>query len=151
MQVAGLVYKIIQSESPNKIYIDVVGLGAGVVDRLNEMGFRDIVVAVNAGSSPLNADLYYNKRAEMWGETKRWLEDEPVSIPDSDTLHADLCAPSYSHDSKHRLVIEKKEDMRKKGIQSPDEAEALVLTFSFPYANNSTNLVKNLLNPTIRL
>lgn len=150
MQVTGLVYQIIKNESPDKIYIDVVGLGAGVVDRLNEMGFRDIVKEVNAGIEALDANRYSNKRAEMWGEMRRWLEDEPVSIPDSDSLHADLCAPSYGHDSKHRLVMEQKKEMRSKGLQSPDEAEALILTFAFPFAGDAFNL-KQFLNPTIKI
>lgn len=150
MQVAGLVYQAIKEENPDKVFIDVVGLGAGVVDRLKEMGFGEKIMAVNAGSSPMNGEIYFNKRAEMWGEMRKWLEDEPVSIPDSDTLHADLCAPSYSHDSKHRLVIEKKEEMRKKGLQSPDEGDALALTFSFPVANKEFDYSK-FMNPTIRI
>jgi hypothetical protein len=150
MQVAGLVYQIIKDENPAKVFIDVVGLGAGVVDRLKEMGFGDKIMAVNAGSSPLNGEIYFNKRAEMWGEMLKWLEDGPVMIPDSTTLASDLCAPSYIHDSKHRLQIEKKEDMRKKGLQSPDEADALALTFAFPVRTNSFD-VDRFYNPTIRL
>jgi hypothetical protein len=132
MEVVGLVHMIIKEEKPAKIFIDVGGLGAGIVDRLREMGYGDIIIAVNSGSVPLNIDRYVNKRAEMWGELKNWLLDYPVQIPDSDTLHADLCGISYKFDSKTRLVLERKEDMKKRGLRSPDEADALALTFAYP-------------------
>lgn len=132
MEVVGIVAKIIQSDEPAKVFIDVGGLGAGIVDRLNELGYGDIVVAVNAGSSPLDAQKYKNKRAEMWGELKLWLNDEPCQIPDIDSLHADMINTKYKFDSNSRLVMESKEDMKKRGIRSSDEADALCLTFSEP-------------------
>jgi hypothetical protein len=112
----------------------VGGLGAGVVDRLNELGHKDLVIAVNAGSKSLDDQKYSNKRAEMWGKCANWLEDIPVQIPDIDSLHADLCGIRYSFDSNSRLVMEKKEDMKKRGIRSSDEADALCLTFAYPVA-----------------
>lgn len=141
MEVAGIVHKIIKEDNPDKVFIDVGGLGAGVVDRLNELGLGDVICAVNAGSSPLDTDLYVNKRAEMWGTLKKWLADAPVQIPDSDSLHADLCAVRYKFDSMTRLVIERKEDMKKRGLRSPDEADALCLTFAEPvdYIQSSKN------------
>ena len=136
MEVAGLVHKLIKEQPPGypiaKVFIDVGGLGAGVVDRLKELGYGKLIVAVNGGESPLDATRYMNKRAEMWGEMKAWLVDGPAQIPDSDSLHADLCAPSYKFDSKTRLVLEKKEDMKKRGMRSPDEGDALALTFAHP-------------------
>ncbi len=132
MEVVGIVHTLIKAHSPAKVFIDIGGLGAGVYDRLVELGLKDIVVAVNAGSSPLNGDLYVNKRAEMWGLVKKWLTDAPVAIPDSDSLHADLCGTRYSFDSLTRLVIEPKDKMKKRGLRSPDEADALCLTFALP-------------------
>lgn len=132
MEVAGLVHLIIESEKPDRVFIDVGGLGAGVVDRLNEMGYRKIITAVNSGEKPLDGKSYYNKRAEMWGLMKAWLKEHPVQIPDTDTLHADLCAPTYKYDSNTRIQLEKKEDLKKRGLKSPDEADALALTFAFP-------------------
>jgi hypothetical protein len=77
----------------------------------------------------------------MWGTLSKWLEDGPVQIPDVDSLHADLCAPKYKFDSLTRLVIERKEDMKKRGLRSPDEADALCLTFAEPvdYIQSSKN------------
>lgn len=132
MEVAGLLHRIIIDESPAKVCIDIGGLGAGVFDRLKELGHGDIICAVNAGSTPLNQDRYINKRAEMWGLMKAWLVDQPAQIPDIDSMHADLCNIRYRFDSKTRLVLERKEDMKKRGVRSPDEAEALALTFALP-------------------
>jgi hypothetical protein len=72
-----------------------------------------------------------NRRAEMWMRSREWLEDPAgVQIPDSDTLHADACGPSYRYDSHTRLVLERKEDMRRRGVPSPDEWDAVALTFA---------------------
>jgi hypothetical protein len=68
----------------------------------------------------------------MWGLMRQWLVDFPCQIPDNDSLHADLCGIKYKFDSKTRLILERKEDMKKRGIRSPDEADALALTFAYP-------------------
>ena len=132
MEVTGIVHNLINAHRPAKVFIDVGGLGAGVVDRLFELGHRETVVSVNAGSSPLDEKKYANKRAEMWGLCALWLQEIPNQIPDTDSLHADLCGIRYTFDSNSRLVMEKKEDMKKRGIRSPDESDALCLTFAYP-------------------
>ena len=138
METTGKVVKIIKEEKPEMVFVDVGGLGAGVIDRLRELGYgTDQVIGVNGGEKPLNGDKYFNKRAEMWGEGKEWLDDDAgVDLPDSDTLQADLTGPSYSYDSATRLRLEKKEDMKKRGIRSPDEGDAWALTFAFPVSVN---------------
>lgn len=132
MEVAGIVHSIIENENPFKVFVDVGGLGAGVVDRLHELGHKEIVIGVNAGSSPLESKKYSNKRSEMWGQCKQWLLDEPVQIPDNDALHADLCGIRYKVDSNSRLVMEQKAEMKKRGIRSSDLADSLCLTFAYP-------------------
>ena len=134
MEVAGIVYRIIREEKPDRVFVDSNNVGAGVVDRLHEMGFKDIVVGINGGEGALESDKYANRRAEMWANTKLWLEDFPCQIPDSDSLVSDLCSPKYKLDSKSRLLIEKKSDMKGRGLQSPDGAEALGLTLAEPVA-----------------
>lgn len=143
MQVTGLLNQIIINEKPHKVFIDIGGLGAGVYDRLKELGHHDRIVAVNSGSSPLDARRYANKRAEMWGCVREWLNDEPCIIPDSDSLQADLCNTKYDNDSNSRLIIEKKESMKKRGIRSSDEADALCLTFAYPTMLQETDSKKN--------
>ena len=150
MEVTGLVHKIIKEDNPDRVFIDVGGLGEGVVDRLKEMGYGDIVKAINFGEGALKFERYANKRAEMWGEMKDWLGDGPVSIPDNDNLHGDLCAPSYRYDSKTRLLLEKKEDMKLRGFKSPDAGDALALTFSFPAGKGKFD-ARYFMNPSIRI
>jgi hypothetical protein len=148
MEVTGIIHSLIFECKPAKVFIDVGGLGAGIVDRLNELGHEDIITAVNSGSSSLYPNKYINKRAEMWGEFKAWLQEEPCQIPNEDSLHADLCGIRYSFDSNSRLVMEKKEEMKRRGIRSPDEGEALCLTFALPItaldARKSSDAVKSL-------
>ncbi len=132
MQIAGILHNKIVAENPAKVFVDVGGLGAGVVDRLNELGHRDIVVAVNSAERALNDDRYANKRAEMWALGREWLLDKPVQLPDSDELHADLCGCRYSVDSKGRLKIESKLEQKKRGIRSSDTADAMLLTYALP-------------------
>ena len=141
MEVAGLVVKIIRQEKPDRVFVDVVGLGAGVVDRLREMGYGEIVRPVNGGESALESDRYANRRAEMWCLMKKWMEDQPAKIPDKDSLHADLCGPQHSFDSKGRIVLEKKEDMQKRGLRSPDGADALANTFYEPVGMTEKQVV----------
>ena len=147
MEVAGIVYQLIKEFNPHKVFVDVGGLGAGVVDRLVELVGRDIIMAVNAGSAPLDGARYRNKKSEMWATMKEWLNETPVQIPDSDSLHADLCGVKYKFDSNTRLIMESKEDMKKRGLRSSDEADALALTFALPdsalLANKSTDDVLN--------
>ena len=139
MQVAGLIGKLLQdpvTQEPSDIdmvFIDVGGLGAGIVDRLIELGFEDRITAVNFGEKALDVDRYSNKRAEMWCEMNEWLQ-MPVSIPDEDGLQADLCAPEYEYDSASRVVLESKKHMRARGVRSPDKGDALALTFALPVA-----------------
>jgi hypothetical protein len=151
MVLTGKLYTLIKKENPNAVFIDVTGgLGAGIVDRLKEMGCNQ-VKGVNSSQSPLNGDIYANKRAEMWCEMKKWLIEEVVELPKKESLHKDLCSITADPNSSGKVILESKKSLQKRGIRSPDEGDALALTFSFPCANNSTNLVKNLLNPTIRL
>ena len=151
MEVVGLVNTIIEQEKPFKVFVDVGGLGAGVVDRLKELGHKDIIVAVNAGSKALDAKKYYNKRAEMWGLYRQWLLDEPCKIPDNDALHADSCGIRYKVDSNSRLVMEQKAEMKKRGVRSSDCADALCLTFAYPEtalqdSNTTSNIAAKILS-----
>lgn len=132
MHVAGRLAVIIREEQPVKLFIDVGGLGVGVYDRLVELGFGHIVSAVNFGESANNEVAYRNRRAEMWGEMKRWLVDGPVSIPNDTGLIGDLSGPSFKYDSNGRLLLESKDDMRNRGVKSPDAGDALALTFAMP-------------------
>lgn len=131
MQTAAHAADLIQYYGPQTIFVDGVGVGGGVVDRLRQLRFK--VVDVNAGGSPSKAERYANKRAEMWGVMKEWLKDRGC-LPDDRELADDLVAPSYEFDHANRLKLEKKEDMKDRGLASPDSGDALALTFAFPVA-----------------
>ena len=130
MELAGIIKRIIEREKPRKAYIDCIGIGAGVVDRLHELGYTDIVVGVNVAKKAEEPDRYKNVRAELWDRTRDWLiQDMPVEIPDSDELQTDLTVFGYKYDSSDKLVIESKDDMKSRGCLSPDCGESLMLTF----------------------
>lgn len=149
MHVVGILHNMIKKSKIDAIFIDVIGIGAGIVDRLRELGFSNIVKPVNAGSTAMDPQKYRNKKAEMWGLMKDWLKDAPCQIPDEASLHSDLCAPNYDWNSNSQLVIESKESLKKRGFNSPDEAEALALTFAFPI-NPNQSTAKSYMN-TLRI
>jgi hypothetical protein len=69
----------------------------------------------------------------MWGKSKEWLQEPAgVIIPDDDALHADGVAPGYKYDSLTRVLLESKDDIRRRGLPSPDDWDALALTFAEP-------------------
>jgi hypothetical protein len=141
MEVAGLLAKIIRDDKPAKVNIDVGGLGVGVYDRLIEQGYGGTVNAVSFGGKPLEPPALdetgkpaggpANRRAEMWQNMKNALQGR-FSIPDSDSLHADLTGVGYKYASDGKLLLEAKEDMKKRGMPSPDEGDAMALCFSEP-------------------
>ena len=74
----------------------------------------------------------------MWLRSRDWLTDERgTDIPDSDSLQADACAPGYKYDMDQRVVLESKQDMRARGARSPDEWDAVALTFAEPVNETS--------------
>lgn len=131
-QLAAFVAEVANSRKPDAIFVDGVGVGGGVVDRLRLLNLR--VIEVNAGSRAGQDTRYVNKRAEMWGRMKEWLGGRGVLAPSDIDLAAELTGPFYSFDASNRIQIEKKEDMKKRGLRSPDLADALAMTFAEPIA-----------------
>jgi hypothetical protein len=137
---ANWVKTVIDRDKPARVFIDVGGVGAGVVDILRSWGepYSTLVRAINFGGEPQECNKSggpRNRRAEMWMRSKEWLADVMgVSIPDTDALQADACAPSYKYDMNSKLLLQSKEEMRSKGIRSPDEWDAVALTFAEPVA-----------------
>lgn len=106
--------------------------GSPIVERLHTMGYQDRVTEVVFGGESPNPHQA-NMRAFMWAAEKDWLRTGCIDKDDI-RLHADLVGPGYHLNSKSQLVIEAKESMQKRGIASPDDGDALALTFAHPVA-----------------
>jgi len=137
MQIAGICARILRDPVTEEdtdidmMFVDEGGLGAGVVDRLHELGFEERVVGVNFGSAATEPEHAARKRDEIWGHMRDWF-DMLVSVPDEDGLQASVCQVKYSYDSANRLVIEQKKKTIERIGFSPDEGDSLALTFSEP-------------------
>ena len=133
VEVANRATFYIKEYRPAKIFIDAGGVGGGVVDILNDRGFKKIVRPVMFGSKAMLSDRYFNRRAEMWDELRAWLASEQgVCIPDDEVLCAELSIAGKKYDSKGRLQLEEKDEIKKKLGRSPDKADALALSFAEP-------------------
>ncbi len=122
-----------------QLCIDTVGMGQGVYDMLGKMGFEGILQPVNAGATAFQADKFVNIRAEMW-HSMRGMILEGMDLPNNDRLMADLTGLQYDYDMKQRLMLEKKSDMKKRGLASPDTADALAMTYAYPLGISEFNI-----------
>jgi hypothetical protein len=131
MQLAGAIkaeYDGALTTKPALIVIDVIGIGAGVVDRLHEQNLP--ILGVNVSEVPSTTGRYARLRDELWIRTREWLESRAVRLPRDDQLRQDLVAPRYSFLSDGRLQVESKNSMRARKLDSPDSADALIHTFA---------------------
>jgi hypothetical protein len=123
---------------PQEILVDVIGLGAGVVDRLLEVGLP--VRGINVAESPSTKGTYLNLRAELWFKVRDWFGGRDVRIPHDNKLISELSSPIYKFNSSGKIKIESKDEMKKRGLQSPDRADALALTMAgIPASFGATN------------
>lgn len=120
------------------LVVDVGGVGGGVFDQLEQMGIN--VFAVDFSSSPDNdtSEKYFNKRAEMYGRARDWIKKGgclPIDKKDSDGkgLSDQLAAPTFTFQADVKIQLESKKDIRRRLNISPDDADALAITFAFPY------------------
>jgi hypothetical protein len=113
---------------PAEILVDSIGLGAGVVDRLRELKLP--CRGINVSESPAMGGTYLNLRAELWHKAKAWLEKRDCKIPNNEDLIGELATVRYTFTSNGKIKIESKDDIRRRGLKSPDMADAFVLTFA---------------------
>ena len=128
MATVGRVMHEASVDKPAEICVDSIGLGAGVADRLREQGMnvRDVNVAEMSALNPIAAKL----RDDLWLQVKEWLAKRSCRLPRSEELRAELVGPSYSFLSNGKIKVEAKADMKRRGLRSPDIADALCLTFA---------------------
>ena len=131
MQIAGTVYQeyLAAEEKPDEICVDVIGFGAGVVDRLNEMGLP--VTGINVAESPsVDGAKYMRLRDELWFKAREWFEGRDVRMPPDEALIGELTGVKYKITSSGKLQVEGKDEMKARGLRSPDLADAFNLTLS---------------------
>lgn len=121
-------YDLSVNSRPTLIAIDSIGIGSGVVDRLQEQGLP--VLGINVAEAPANATNFMRLRDELWSRMREWLATRNVRLPRDDVLRDDLVAPRYTFSSTGKLTIESKESMRRRGLPSCDSADALMLTLA---------------------
>ncbi|ANY70418.1 terminase B [Paenibacillus sp. BIHB 4019] len=150
MQTTGWILRLIdeaRAERPEiyevEIRIDDSGIGGAVTDRLREINEERqlgyIIVPVNNGSSASD-EHYGNLGSEMWGCIKSLLEENMsnfilgvpgvLELPDDEKLIAQLSTRKWRMNSNGKIYLERKEDMKKRGLQSPDRADAFVLAYA---------------------
>lgn len=135
MELAEKVADLIDQYKPDAVMVDGGGVGGGVVDRLQMLGYK--VSEVQSGSRAEEDEEYLNKRVEMWARLRDWLT--VGCIDPSDDLAIDLTGPEYEVDMRGRLKLETKDSMKKRGLASPDDGDALALTFAHHVARRDIN------------
>ena len=133
MELAGIILDEYENtpitDRPQEICVDVIGIGAGVLDRLIELDTP--ARGINVAESAAMNQKYMRLRDELWGKAREWFETRESKIPGGDAqLVHELAAPRFAFTSTGKIKIESKDDMKKRGIRSPDIADAVCLTFA---------------------
>lgn len=136
MQTAARVAAEYDRIKPDALFVDETGVGAGVVDRLMQLGYPVRPVNFGSKADSLTEAKVANKRAEMWVRMREWMR-AGAGIPNDTQLEAQLTSVEYKFDANNAIQLERKEDMAKRGLPSPDKADALALTFAYPVMKDS--------------
>lgn len=127
MQVSALIAEVLDRHQPDMTFLDVGSIGGPIGDRLRQLGHE--VVDVGFGHKPQDEKLYNNRVSEMASRLLEWL-NHGGCLPNVDKLEQDLTEREFEFDNSDRLKLEKKTDMKKRLGRSPDDADALFLTFA---------------------
>ena len=136
MALAAKVAELIERLAPDAVFVDA-GNGSGVIDRLRQLGHD--VSEVPFGGSP-NDPQYVNKRTEMWCEMADWVR-AGGALPNDTGLKRDLAAPVYGFNMKGQKALESKDQIKARGLPSPDIGDALCLTFAHHVAKKPKGLL----------
>lgn len=134
MDTVGRAAMLIESRKPDAVFVDRVGIGAGICDRLMELFPARTIIGIKSGETAIDNDVYVNRRVEMWGGLREAINDGLQLPKDDEDLASQISAPGYGYDSARRYKLEMKEKMRERGVKSPDKADALALTYALPVA-----------------
>lgn len=130
MQVVDQIVYAIGEWKPDAVFIDGGNMGAGVIDRLHQLGYNE-VFEVPFGSAALSKERYENIRAEMYFKCKEWME-HGGAIPNMSALKHEFSKTEYKYSKRGRIILVPKEEIKKLTGKSPDLADGLVLTFAKP-------------------
>lgn len=134
-ETTGLVIEALRATGAAAAHVDGVGVGGGVVDQLAEQGYP--ALDMQAGGAAQDRERFINARAEWyWGLRERFESGDIDLDPDDDEAASQLAALRYTYDSRGRIKIESKDDMRKRGMPSPDRADGLMLAFAKQATNH---------------
>lgn len=138
--IAHKIYELMTGFPNITIFIDAIGIGAGVVDACRQLKMN--VVPVISGKQAENKDKYRNKRAEMWDRMRQWIE-EGAEIPNDKDLYNELISMEGDWDDKGIFYLMSKDELKLEGHFSPDCADSLALTFASFVAQNNRHLYNN--------
>ena len=130
MRVAGEAAMMARDLNAEAVFVDENGVGGGVCDRLKETGAP--VYGVQFGRRAPHPTRFANLRSEIFWELRRLMNDRLIALPNDDTLAAQLLSLRYDVTSSGQVKLESKRETRKRGIPSPDHADALALAFMRP-------------------
>jgi phage terminase large subunit len=135
MQLAGLIKAewdaTPKKERPVAINVDVIGIGAGVVDRLKELELPAVGVNVSESEAVNHGERQFNRlRDELWWKSREWLEAKDCKLCEDEELIAELTTPTYTILSNGLIKVEGKPEMKARGVKSPNRADAWNNTFA---------------------
>ena len=128
MATAGQVTRAVREHAPAVVRIDEIGIGAGVVDRLRELG-HSMVQGVNVSTRSSSPEHFANLRAEIYDGLRQRFEEGRIAVPDDKELIGQLSSLRYLFTSSGQMKLEDKDELRRRGFPSPDHADALALAF----------------------
>jgi hypothetical protein len=139
METSGRAIKAARHHRASTVFVDVVGIGAGVADRLREM--KLYVHPVNVAERAHDTERFDDLRSELWWRVRDWLESGEAVLPDDEELVAQLSTIKYGVTSNGRIRIESKRERKHRGLCSPDRADALMMTFAAPAVSHLPDLL----------
>lgn len=129
MQLVAAVQRAVEEHTPERVIVDAVGVGAGVVDRLKELDLPCTVVDFQGGGQARNKRRFANVIAECWWTMAQAFKRDNIDIEDDKRLIAQVTSRGYTEQSDRTIRLESKDDIKKRGGRSPDEADALAMTY----------------------
>lgn len=139
MELAGKCVRYLKEHKDARLFIDIIGLGSGIYDRLKELPeIAGRVYGVNSASKARDEAEFINIRVESWCNVRDWLRD---AVLEKHEGFYELANPKYKITSSGKMQLESKDDMKKRGVASPNVGDALALTLSRPTEGSNIGVV----------